>query len=171
MDRPEPIPEFTEVTLRRAVDRHGVHMPMGARGVVMAAYAMAWRTRWSSKRLGTSCSLWRARRSRRELRPQCGNASIDPRKLTYLLVDHAGKANFFRLFGFDPRRTLGLAAALRWHIRRRHYDRDIPTRHGMKYEVKCSMSTPDRRNPCILSISIVDAGQTVLRLVTAYANP
>lgn len=39
MDRPEPIPEFTEVTLRRAVDRRGVHMPVGARGVAMAAYA------------------------------------------------------------------------------------------------------------------------------------
>lgn len=103
--------------------------------------------------------------------PNEGNASIDARKLTYLLVDHAGKANFFRLFGFDLRRTQRLAAALRWHIRHRHYDRDIATRNGMKYEVKCSMPTPDRRNPCILSIWIVDAGQTVPRVVTAYANP
>lgn len=39
MDRPEPIPELTEVTLNRAVDRRGVHLPAGAHGVVMAAYA------------------------------------------------------------------------------------------------------------------------------------
>jgi hypothetical protein len=39
MDRPKPIPELTEVTLKRAVDRRGVHLPAGARGVVMAAYA------------------------------------------------------------------------------------------------------------------------------------
>jgi hypothetical protein len=39
MDRPAPIPEFTEVTLKHAVDVQGVHMPAGAHGVVMAAYA------------------------------------------------------------------------------------------------------------------------------------
>lgn len=39
MERPEPIPDFTEVTLKRPVDAHGVHMPAGAHGVVMAAYA------------------------------------------------------------------------------------------------------------------------------------
>ena len=39
MDRLEPIPDFTEVTLKRAVDAQGVHMPAGAHGVVMAAYA------------------------------------------------------------------------------------------------------------------------------------
>jgi hypothetical protein len=39
MDRSEPIPDFTEVTLKRAVDVQGVHLPAGAHGVVMAAYA------------------------------------------------------------------------------------------------------------------------------------
>lgn len=39
MDRLEPIPELTEITLKRAVDVQGVHMPAGAHGVVMAAYA------------------------------------------------------------------------------------------------------------------------------------
>lgn len=31
--------DFTQVALTRPVDAHGVHMPEGARGVVMAAYA------------------------------------------------------------------------------------------------------------------------------------
>jgi hypothetical protein len=39
MERREPIPDFTIVTLKRAVDARGVHVPAGARGVVMAAYA------------------------------------------------------------------------------------------------------------------------------------
>jgi len=39
MDRHEPIPDFTEVTLKRAVDVQGVHLPAGTHGVVMAAYA------------------------------------------------------------------------------------------------------------------------------------
>jgi hypothetical protein len=39
MDRPRPISEFTEVTLKRAVHVRGVDVPVGAHGVVMAAYA------------------------------------------------------------------------------------------------------------------------------------
>jgi hypothetical protein len=31
--------EFTEVTLRHPVDAQGVHLPAGAHGVIMAAYA------------------------------------------------------------------------------------------------------------------------------------
>ena len=50
MDRSEPIPDFTEVTLKRAVDVQGVQMPAGAHGVVMAAYA------------GQACSGVRAQR-------------------------------------------------------------------------------------------------------------
>jgi hypothetical protein len=38
MERSEPIPDFTKVTLKRAVDVRGVHVPAGAHGVVMAAY-------------------------------------------------------------------------------------------------------------------------------------
>lgn len=39
MDKPPAFPDFTEVTLKRAVDVQGVHMPAGAHGVVMAGYA------------------------------------------------------------------------------------------------------------------------------------
>jgi hypothetical protein len=103
--------------------------------------------------------------------PDARHASVDPRKLTYLLVTNPAKARFFRLFGFDPSRSQGLAAALRWHIRHQHFYRDVPTRHGTKYEVRCSLPTPDGRNPCVMSIWIVDAGQTIPRFVTAYAIP
>jgi hypothetical protein len=39
MDKRPAFADFTEVTLKRAVDVQGVHLPAGAHGVVMAAYA------------------------------------------------------------------------------------------------------------------------------------
>lgn len=39
MNKPGPIPDFTEVTLKRAVDVQGLRMPAGAHGVATAAYA------------------------------------------------------------------------------------------------------------------------------------
>lgn len=102
--------------------------------------------------------------------PNAGNVSIDPAKLTYLLVKNAGKAKFFARFGFDPTRPQELAAALRWHVVNHHYDSIYHTQHGTKYEVKCSAPSPDGRNPCIRSFWFVDAGQTNLRFVTAYPN-
>ena len=87
--------------------------------------------------------------------PNAGNVSIDPPKLTYLLVTDQGKAKFFAMFGFDPTRPQELEAALRWHVSRRHYDRIHPTVHGTKYLVRCSAPSPDGRNPCILTIWII----------------
>jgi hypothetical protein len=103
--------------------------------------------------------------------PNAGNAFIDPPKLTYLLQKNAGKAKFFALFGFDPGRPQELESALKWHVTQRHYDSICHSAHGTKYVVKCSAPTPDKWNPCILSTWIIDVGQSVPRLVTAYANP
>jgi hypothetical protein len=36
---PQVFEEFTEITLSRSVDVQGMHMPAGARGVIMAAWA------------------------------------------------------------------------------------------------------------------------------------
>lgn len=102
--------------------------------------------------------------------PNAGSASIDPRKLTYLLVQDAGKAKFFAQFGFDVARPHDLEHALRWHVRNRHYDNHSATVHGVKYEVKCSAPSPDRRDPCVRSFWIIDSGQAVPRFVTAYAG-
>lgn len=77
--------------------------------------------------------------------PNAVNAFVDAPKLTYLLVTEPGKAKFFALFGFDSSRPQELEAALKWHARNRHYERDFPTVHGVKYEVKCS--APDGRDP------------------------
>ena len=103
--------------------------------------------------------------------PDGANVSIDPAKLAYLLARDAGKAKFFAVYGFNPAQPQELAAALRWHVRNRHYDSRQQTAHGVKYVVKCSAPSPDGRNPCILTVWIVDAGQATPRLVTGYASP
>jgi hypothetical protein len=103
--------------------------------------------------------------------PNAGNVFVDPAKLTYLLATDQGKAMFFARFGFDPTQPQELAAALQWHVSNHHYDSIYYTPHGTKYVVKCSAPSPDKRDPCILSVWIVDSGQTIPRLVTAYANP
>lgn len=39
--------------------------------------------------------------------------------------------------------------------------------HGIKYEVRCSIATPDGRDPCTTTVWIVEGGRPP-RLVTAY---
>jgi hypothetical protein len=96
---------------------------------------------------------------------------VVPAKLNYLLVQDAGKARFFRLFGFDPTRPQELDSALRWHLYNQHYSDVTTTVHGVMYEVTCRVPSPNKRNPCIVSVWMVDAGQTIPRFITAYPNP
>jgi hypothetical protein len=103
--------------------------------------------------------------------PNADKASIAPAKLNYLLVKDPGKAKFFALFGFDPTRPQELESTLCWHVYNQQYDSSSMTVHGTKYAVKCSAPTPDTRNPCIISVWIIDAGHTTPRFVTAYARP
>jgi hypothetical protein len=103
--------------------------------------------------------------------PNAGTVSIDPAKLNYLLATNAGKAKFFARFGFDPSRPHELDVALRQHPVLNPYYSVFHTVHGAKYVVRCSMPTPDRRNPCVLTVWMIDAGRMAPRLVTSYAAP
>jgi hypothetical protein len=42
---------------------------------------------------------------------------------------------------------------------------------GNNYEVRCSLRSPDARNPCVRSIWVIDATNANPRLVTAYGYP
>lgn len=101
--------------------------------------------------------------------PNLHQAQIHPDKLSYLLT--TGKARFFTAHGFDPRHKEGLEEALRSHPARNPSSDPVVTIHGTKYVVSCSMPSPDGRDPCTLSVWIVDHGKTIPRFVTAYANP
>jgi hypothetical protein len=99
------------------------------------------------------------------------SVEIDPQKLTYLLQRDPGKAKFFGSYGFDPARPLELDAALRLHPVLNPYDSWHKTVHGIKIVIKCTLPTPDHRNPCVKTVWIIDAGQTMPRFVTGYASP
>ena len=42
------------------------------------------------------------------------------------------------------------------------------TGFGVKYKLSCEIQTPDKRNPCIITIWIVEAGMKAPKLITAY---
>jgi hypothetical protein len=100
--------------------------------------------------------------------PAGDNLQIDPRKLVYLLT--SGKAGFFNSHGFSLLRPSELDAALREHPVRDAVEDIFLTVHGIKFTVRCSLLSPDGRDPCALTVWIIDPGRTEARFVTGYAS-
>jgi hypothetical protein len=102
--------------------------------------------------------------------PNAEQAQIDPRKLVYLHT--AGKMRFFEMHGFDRDRPEELVSALKGHPLRNAIERVIPAPpHGVKYTARCSIVSPDGRDPCVLTVWIIDTGQSQPRFVSGYASP
>ena len=98
---------------------------------------------------------------------------VPPTKLTEYLLDPThpaggAKAAFFRAFGFSAERLGAMRAALVAHPDRNRVEDVRRDRWGTRYVVRCSLETPDGRNPCVLSVWIVPPDQEQARLVTAY---
>ncbi len=97
---------------------------------------------------------------------------IDPRKISeYLLNPNSetgsSKARFFQAGGFESENWQAFADALLAHTRTATLvDVDNSSPYGTKYVFRCAIETPDRRNPCILSVWQRREGDTWL--VTAY---
>jgi hypothetical protein len=62
-----------------------------------------------------------------------------------------------------------LEKALLDHAWKNSVTKQITTRYGEKYEVSCSLATPDGRNPCVVSVWIIEQPDPNPRFVTAYA--
>lgn len=83
--------------------------------------------------------------------------TIDCRKITeYLLNEHspagAGKCKFFNGFGFLPEEWQRLHDALIRHpVTADLVDRQ-PSPYGEKQIYRCSIRSPDNRDPCILTV-------------------
>jgi hypothetical protein len=86
--------------------------------------------------------------------PNVANVIVEPPKLGYLFAD-PGKAKFFTMHGFDPSRPYELEAALRQHPVQNEIDDVLVTIHGTKFNVRCSMPSPNGRNPCIFIVLAV----------------
>lgn len=90
----------------------------------------------------------------------------------YLLdPDHpvgGAKAAFFQGFGFSERAWPIFEAALTEHPHRNPVESVRRDRWGIRYAVRCTVRTPDGRDPCIVSVWIVPPDQEEAVFVTAY---
>lgn len=78
------------------------------------------------------------------------------------------KADFFKRFGFDIANIDTFKSSLIQHSIDRDIEQTKDSGFGIKYELKCEIRTPDERNPCIVTVWIVENGQEEPKLVTAY---
>ena len=78
------------------------------------------------------------------------------------------KADFFRRFGFDVADINTFKDSLIQHSIDRDIEKTKNTDFGVKYELKCEINTPDERNPCIVTVWIVESGETLPKFITAY---
>jgi len=78
------------------------------------------------------------------------------------------KADFFKRFGFDLSDVETFKVSLIQHSIDRDIEKTKDLDFGIKYELKCEIKTPDERNPCIVTVWIVENGQEEPKLVTAY---
>ncbi|MBC7637334.1 MAG: hypothetical protein H7251_17230 [Acetobacteraceae bacterium] len=83
-------------------------------------------------------------------------------------AQNGGKARRFTQYGFERADWTHLASALRNHSLNNQIATATRSPHGTKYVVKCSLRSPDHRNPCAMSIWMVETGQNIPRFVTAY---
>lgn len=78
------------------------------------------------------------------------------------------KADFFKRFGFDLSDVETFKGLLIQHSIDRDIEKTKDSDFGIKYELKCEIKTPDDRNPCIVTVWLVENGQEEPKLVTAY---
>jgi hypothetical protein len=109
--------------------------------------------------------------------PGSAGAKIGDDKITRYLLDPthsaeaAAKDRFFVAHGFSRSDWPELRKALFDHAQANPVTRSQTTPYSEKYEVSCSLVTPDGRNPCIASVWIIEPPDLNPRLVTAYPNP
>ncbi len=105
--------------------------------------------------------------------PNKQQAIVEVSKITDYLLNDAHelgkhKATFFKAFGFEDQKASIFQEALEKHAQNQPVDKHEPSVFGDKYVLKCHIDTPDKRDPCIYTVWIVDSGQDLPRLITAY---
>jgi hypothetical protein len=75
------------------------------------------------------------------------------------------------VFGFSLANWPELKKALRDHPLRNPVTNQKSRPFGDLFEVSCALATPDGRNPCIISVWIIESPNPNPRFITAYPNP
>ncbi len=107
--------------------------------------------------------------------PNAERAIVDSGKVTNYLLnaghpDNGGKARFFVGLGFalsDPVRLIG---ALRAIAVAGDMVQQVDSPHGPLYVVDGPVESPGGKRPIVRTVWIVDTGQDLPRLVTAYPH-
>lgn len=104
--------------------------------------------------------------------PEDARLVIETAKIEdYLLnLDHEvgkSKARYFLGKGFSKENTAEFRSSLENHARTRPVISDVPSIHGRKLTVECSMSFPDGKDRCVHAVWISEPTGD-FRLVTSY---
>ena len=84
--------------------------------------------------------------------------------------DNGGKARFFISLGFDRENWTALATALKKLAHNTEISARLESTHGAKYIIDGHVQSATGRSSVIRTIWIVDRGENIPRLVTAYPH-
>jgi hypothetical protein len=100
-----------------------------------------------------------------------GRSEDHPISAEYRSSDRGIQGKFFISFGFSPGNWAALKTALLNHSLNNPVTSQTSNPFGQKFEVGCSLIAPDGRNPCIISVWIIEPPDHNPRFITAYSNP
>ncbi|HEY8670303.1 MAG TPA: hypothetical protein VIL63_05665 [Terriglobales bacterium] len=84
--------------------------------------------------------------------------------------DNGGKAAFFLALGFAREDWNALAIAFRELAQTTQVSAQLESTHGQKYTVDGRIQSPGGRSSVVRTIWIIDHGENIPRLVTAYPH-
>jgi hypothetical protein len=108
--------------------------------------------------------------------PRAAYATLADAKIRRYLLNTAhptgaAKARFFVLFGFSPANWPELKKGLLDHPLQDPVTDRRRSPFGELFEVSCALATPDARNPCIVSVWLIEPPDPNPRFITAYPSP
>ena len=107
--------------------------------------------------------------------PNAELAFVERQKIVEYLLnrehpDNGGKADFFIDLGFSAEAWETLAQALQRLAVSFPVTRSMESSHGKKYIVEGEIESPIGKPATVRTVWIVDNGETIARLVTAYPH-
>ena len=107
--------------------------------------------------------------------PNAQFAIVEREKIVEYLLnpahpDNGGKAPFFMTLGFHPEDWETFGAALSQMALNSPVSQNMETIQGKKYIIDGTIDTPDGKSPVVRAVWIIDRGEDVPRLVTAYPH-
>jgi len=105
--------------------------------------------------------------------PNSINSYIIKEKLSKYLLNFnhdvgKSKALYFSKFGFNIKNIDDFEKSLLQHSIDREIFSTSEDTFGINYKLKCNINNPDNRNPCIITIWIIEHNSNTPRFITAY---